>query len=76
MTRKIIKIGSSAGVTIPKESLERRGLSVGDELEFRDDGDTLSFSAKKDNDQRDKLAKRTLDFINRYRADLEALADK
>jgi len=32
MTQKIIQIGSSAGVTIPKKQLEELGLSVGDEV--------------------------------------------
>ncbi len=33
MTQKVIKIGSSAGVTIPKRELEARGLKVGDMVE-------------------------------------------
>ena len=32
MTHKIIKIGSSAGVTIPKRQLQELGLAVGDEV--------------------------------------------
>lgn len=32
MTQKIIKIGSSAGITIPKGQLEELGLTVGDEV--------------------------------------------
>lgn len=31
-TQKIIKIGSSAGVTIPAKDLKRLGVSYGDEL--------------------------------------------
>ncbi|HSW37815.1 MAG TPA: AbrB/MazE/SpoVT family DNA-binding domain-containing protein [Candidatus Saccharimonadales bacterium] len=32
MTQKIIRIGSSAGVTIPKKQLDDLGLSIGDEV--------------------------------------------
>ncbi len=32
MTQKVIRIGSSAGVTIPKKQLEELGLAVGDEV--------------------------------------------
>ncbi len=33
MVQKIIKIGSSAGVTIPKKRLEELGVAIGDEVE-------------------------------------------
>ena len=32
MVQKVIKIGSSAGVTIPKKQLKELGISVGDEV--------------------------------------------
>lgn len=32
MIQKVIKIGSSAGVTIPKKNLEELGIAVGDEI--------------------------------------------
>jgi len=31
---KVIRIGTSAGVIIPKEMLERKGLKVGDKADF------------------------------------------
>jgi antitoxin component of MazEF toxin-antitoxin module len=34
MTQKIIKIGSSAGVTIPKKQLQELGLAIGDEIDI------------------------------------------
>jgi antitoxin component of MazEF toxin-antitoxin module len=34
MTQKIIQIGSSAGVTIPKKQLTDLGLSVGDDIDI------------------------------------------
>lgn len=38
---KITKMGNSLGVTIPKEALERLGLSQGDEVEVRARGSIL-----------------------------------
>lgn len=35
MTQKIIRIGSSAGITIPKKELKELGLGVGDEVNYR-----------------------------------------
>lgn len=32
MVQKVIKIGTSAGVTIPKRQLDELGLSIGDEV--------------------------------------------
>ena len=34
MTQRIIRIGTSAGITIPKKELEEHGLKVGDEVKF------------------------------------------
>lgn len=34
MAQKVIKIGSSAGVIIPKKELEQKGVKVGDEIEY------------------------------------------
>lgn len=33
MVQKVIKIGTSAGVTIPKKQLEELGFKVGDQIE-------------------------------------------
>jgi antitoxin component of MazEF toxin-antitoxin module len=33
-TQKVIKIGTSAGVTIPKKQLEQMSVSIGDEIEL------------------------------------------
>ena len=32
MTQKVLKVGSSAAVTIPKKSLKELGLKIGDEV--------------------------------------------
>lgn len=35
MLQKVIKVGNSAAVTIPKEVLEKAGLTVGDKIEVK-----------------------------------------
>lgn len=84
MTRKIIKIGTSEGVTIPKDVRKKLNLQVGDELEFdfNEEQKKLSFklskkkSKKQSEERRKRIANLTTKFIDRYRKDLEALADK
>lgn len=79
MTRKILQIGSSVGVTIPQSILDKLGLEVGEEVEIETDkesGDLRIRPQKQANDREDRIARRTMDFIERYRDDLEALADK
>lgn len=41
MKQKVIKIGSSIGITIPKESLRILGLKVGDFVETDTSGQSL-----------------------------------
>ena len=79
MTQKLLRVGSSAAVTIPKKSLKELGLKIGDEVRVAVDAKektviikSISQLSKADN----KIAKLTLDFINRYRKDLETLARK
>jgi len=70
VTQKLLQIGSSVGITIPKQYLMKQGLKVGDEVE-------ISIKpARKISDEDEKIAKLTLKFINRCRKDLEALARK
>ena len=82
MTQKVLKVGSSAAVTIPKEYLRLLNLSIGASVEVSIDETkkTLVYRlAKKDakNDaRREKIADLTLNFIEHYHSDLEALADK
>ena len=66
--QKIIKIGSSLGVTISKGIRSRLGLAAGDSVE-------VSFSVP-GKDRQDHIAKLTKNFVERYRKDLEVLADK
>lgn len=76
MIQKVLKVGSSAAVTIPKKSLVELGLKPGDrvrvEVDRRRRAVVIQPSAKID----DELLRWTKQFIARYRPALEALARK
>ena len=79
MTQKVLRVGSSAAVTIPKKSLEELGLKPGDEVIVELDRKSKAVSirpSQKMTKHQERIAKLTLNFINRYRKDLEALAKK
>ena len=79
MPQKLLKVGSSAAVTIPKKSLKELCLKIGDEVRVAVNAkektviiEPISQLSKADK----RIARLTLGFINRYRKDLEALARK
>ncbi|OGF77095.1 hypothetical protein A3H65_00775 [Candidatus Giovannonibacteria bacterium RIFCSPLOWO2_02_FULL_45_14] len=83
MTQKVIKIGTSAAVVIPKEELKNLRLKIGDRVFVSCDMVNRRFViSRKPIDlsiisERDlELIKWTRNFIGRYRKDLEALAKK
>ena len=79
MTQKVLKVGSSAAVTIPKKSLEELGLKTGDEVFVEVDRKTRSVRispVEKSSKRNQRITELTLNFIDRYRKDLEALANK
>ncbi len=79
MTQKVLKVGSSAAVTIPKKSLKELGLKIGDEVRVAVDVKTRVVSivpARALSSEDQKIARLTLHFIERYRKDLEELARK
>jgi len=79
MIQKLLKVGSSAAVTIPKKSLKELGLKIGDPVSVMVDIHTRKVVIQSDmhlSKSDEKVAKLTLQFINRYRKDLEALARK
>lgn len=39
MTQKIVRVGNSAAVTIPKKFLDQTNLSIGDEIDVQSDTD-------------------------------------
>ena len=76
MIQKIIKVGSSAAVTIPKKSLEELSLRIGDSIAVVTNREekrvTIEPVAKVDA----KLIAWADKFIEAYRPALEALAKK
>lgn len=79
MAQKLIKVGTSVAVVIPKKSLEELGLKAGDAVTVEADRKNKSVhivAQKQESDDEKHIAELTMNFIHRYRSDLEALADK
>jgi bifunctional DNA-binding transcriptional regulator/antitoxin component of YhaV-PrlF toxin-antitoxin module len=84
MAQKVIQIGKSAGIIIPKKYLEDIGWKLGDNVYFRLDtkGNELLITKNKSKEFRSfskkdlELLRWTESFIERYRKDLEELAQK
>ena len=79
MIQKVLKVGSSAAVTIPKKSLDELGIRIGDSIRVDIDSvrnTVLIRPARAKSRRQKKIAELTLNFIDRYRGDLEALARK
>lgn len=66
-TQKIIKIGTSAGVTIPKKQLEEMSVTVGDEIEL---------VIKPKNSKLRNFSNEFDDFMDAYSEDLNNLAQR
>lgn len=70
MIQKVIKIGSSLGVTIPKKQISELNLMAGDEVE-------LSISKKSSRfEKHEQLLKDLEGFMNTYDQDLKNLAKR
>lgn len=79
MTQKVLKVGTSAAVTIPKKSLEELGLRIGDRVVVDVDKKRKAFvvqPSKKISKKEVRIAELTVNFIEKYRNDLESLARK
>lgn len=84
MIQKVLKVGSSVAVTIPKNALLGLGIKAGDSVNLivNEEAHEVSFRPvsrvrnRAKNEHQEKIATLTLNFINRYRADLESLALK
>lgn len=76
MTQKVLKVGSSAAVTIPKKSLAELGLKIGDQvrLKITKKSVTITPATAHLSPKDEKILKLTTSFIDRYRKDLEALS--
>jgi putative addiction module antidote len=77
MTQKVLKVGSSAAVTIPKKSLEELGLKIGDHVSLSIDKarKVVTISAASESVDHE-LLDWTRKFIERYKPALRALAKK
>ncbi|MBI1888715.1 MAG: AbrB/MazE/SpoVT family DNA-binding domain-containing protein [Candidatus Spechtbacteria bacterium] len=76
MTQKVLKVGDSAAVTIPKKSLEDLGISFGDHVRVEIDkkrGAVIIMPLLRIDKE---LIAWTKAFIEKYRPALEALAKK
>ncbi|OHA32356.1 MAG: hypothetical protein A2928_04405 [Candidatus Taylorbacteria bacterium RIFCSPLOWO2_01_FULL_45_15b] len=77
MIQKVLKVGSSAAVTIPKKSLEELGLKVGDQVKVSVDSDKKRVTIGPIvSEKKDEMYDWTKKFIKKYRKALEELADK
>ena len=76
MTQKVLKVGSSAAVTIPKKSLEDLGLKIGDRITIEVDKKRRTVLIKPTTKVSKELLDWTGKFVERYRLALEALAKK
>lgn len=79
MPQKIVKIGTSLGVIIPKDSIQQVGWQAGDSVNVQVNKknrgvNILPADEISKIDQR--IMRHALAFIDRYRKDLEALANK
>ncbi|PJE65693.1 hypothetical protein COU91_00270 [Candidatus Saccharibacteria bacterium CG10_big_fil_rev_8_21_14_0_10_47_8] len=68
MVQKVIKIGSSLGVTIPKKELNELNIVAGDEVEISISKKSSRFA------KHEQLLKDLEDFMNTYDQDLKNLA--
>jgi len=77
MTQKVLQVGSSAGVIIPKKTLGELGLRIGDQVNVEVDTKQRKVFIEPISKTVDKeLLNWTRKFIDKYRPALEALARK
>lgn len=74
--RKALPIGSSIAVTIPKRILKARNITAGDELRIEEVEQGILIRPLEKEGRSNKITALTLDFVHRYRKDLESLKDK
>ena len=76
MVQKVLQIGSSAGVTLPKTLLHELGLKVGDQVQVKIDKKKKVVIIEPNIEIDRELLDWTERFIEKYRPALEALAKK
>jgi bifunctional DNA-binding transcriptional regulator/antitoxin component of YhaV-PrlF toxin-antitoxin module len=68
--QKIIRIGSSGGVTIPAKDLKRQNIAFGDEVEV------IVRPLHKTSSEDQKIVSAAKEILNDYRKDFENLAKR
>ena len=76
MVQKVLQIGSSAGVTLPKTLLQELGLKIGDQVQVRIDKKRKVVIIEPNIEIDRELLDWTERFIEKYRPALKALAKK
>ncbi|MBI3627648.1 MAG: AbrB/MazE/SpoVT family DNA-binding domain-containing protein [Candidatus Sungbacteria bacterium] len=76
MTQKVLKVGSSAAVTISKKSLKELGLKIGDEVRVNINHKEKLVIIEPAHQVKKELLDWTEQFIKTYRPALLALAKK
>ncbi len=76
MTQKLLKVGSSAAVTIPKKSLKELGFKIGDEMRVTVNVNEKRVIIEPSSKTNSEILEWTDRFIKRYRSALVALAKK
>lgn len=71
MVQKIIQIGTSAGVTIPKKQLEQMGLGVGDSVEI-----TIKRTSNGKHSEDQSVIEAAKKILQDYRQDFQNLAKR
>ncbi|OGC87720.1 hypothetical protein A2949_00450 [Candidatus Adlerbacteria bacterium RIFCSPLOWO2_01_FULL_54_21b] len=75
MKQKVIQIGSSAGITMSKGTLEELGVAVGDFVDTNTTNKVFVVKSEQKKDISETVIRATA-YIEKYRKDFEALADK
>ncbi|HEY9585953.1 MAG TPA: AbrB/MazE/SpoVT family DNA-binding domain-containing protein [Candidatus Paceibacterota bacterium] len=80
MSQKVIVVGNSLAVTIPKESAKKLGIRAGDTLEFSEHPSVRAFTMRAQKDARANVNPDVImwanAFIDKNRKLLTRLADK
>lgn len=76
MIQKILKVGSSIGITIPKKTAEELGFFAGDSVEFKVNKERRQLILEPIASVDLELVAWSKKFIEKYRPALEALSKK
>jgi len=79
MSQKIVKIGTSLGVIIPKDSIQRVGWKAGDSVNVQVNKKNRGVNVLPTDEIStidERIMRHALAFIDRYRKDLDSLANK